>query len=867
MVFLACSNQWNGNLKLNPTQKDYIQWYLYNPVTPCPTNGGKNLGDSSYEDGSPIGQGITDQRGINGWKPENNLPDITQRNDVISFVSDTLTSGYEFVGKINAKLYVQSNCSDTDFVVKLIDVFPDGREMLLNDGIVRACRMNGWDTTTWMSEGVTYALDVDLWSRAWKFQPGHKIKVLVTSSNFPKSQRNPNKAQNIIPLFFSDWSSYNIANNSILLSPDYPSYIKLPITSGYLTPPVIGPNTPELNAISPNPSTTGDIDLSWSSETGATGYKLYRDLSYITESSVDSLSPIYTGASTSYDDDGLVDGKYYYAVVAYNGDGESPVSYCKSVNVELESTNPPAKPVLDSISPNPSTTGDIWITWDPVAEADTYQLYRDTADITTGTVGELSPIYDGISVSYYDEDLTNDRYYYVLIANNEGGDSDLSDNEWVDVEIPSPPSKPNLHTIDPSISTTGEVELEWDAIVEADGYRLYRDTNTITSESISSLSPIYTGSDLTYNDTNLSEDTYYYALIAYNDGGDSILSDCRSVVVDLPAPPETPVLTEIDPHSSTSGNATLSWSSIDDATGYKLFRHTNEINETSITSLTPIYTGNNIAYEDNDLENGYYQYAVVAYNGDGDSGISNNDYLIVRIPDNPTSPALFLKGVAPGTNGQVSLEWSKPSKATQFKLYRSQQEINYTNIDDLDPIYNGESTAYTDDNVEDGDYYYSVVATNDGGYSAPSDNRFVTVKNENGGLGNYLPYIIAGIVAAAALAIGFTYKIYQNKNRMDNLKHIISNYELEEDIEEKDTNEKLSDDELVDGEKLKKEDGKKSDGQGQDEEEENKSIGEEVKDSIDGLENELKERPENALETEGPQDGFFEDEDDWDFNA
>jgi uncharacterized protein len=257
-------DQWNGILSLNPTTVPSSQSYIYNPATPTPTNGGKNLGTTSFDDGSPIGQGVTDQRGVNGANPGGNLPDVTHRSDVVSFVSPALENAYEFTGKINAKLYVQSNCADTDFVVKLVDVFPDGREMLLNDGIVRAARMNGYDTTTWMTSGNTYELDVDLWSRAWRFQPGHKIKVMVQSSNYPKNQRNPNKAENFIPLKFADWSSYNIAENKIQMSTTYPSSISLPVTAGLLTPPPQDPNI-WITSVPPAPNNGTSYTVKWDS--------------------------------------------------------------------------------------------------------------------------------------------------------------------------------------------------------------------------------------------------------------------------------------------------------------------------------------------------------------------------------------------------------------------------------------------------------------------------------------------------------------------------------------------------------------------------------------------------------------------------
>ncbi|MFX0099219.1 MAG: CocE/NonD family hydrolase, partial [Candidatus Hodarchaeota archaeon] len=236
------ADQWSGELKLTLPTTSENQTYVYDPNDPCPTNGGNNLFDTSFVDASPIGWGSTDQRGLGS----SGAPGITDRFDVISFSSDNLTSAYEFTGNVKANLYVQSLTPDTDFVAKLIDVFPDGREMLVTDGIVRACRMNGFNTTTWMTPGTTYNLTVDLWSKVWRFQPGHKIKLLVTSSNYPRFQRNPNRAQEIIPIDFG--SNYDPTINMIMMSPSYPSNVELPITDGVSSPSVnFSANTTVIN--------------------------------------------------------------------------------------------------------------------------------------------------------------------------------------------------------------------------------------------------------------------------------------------------------------------------------------------------------------------------------------------------------------------------------------------------------------------------------------------------------------------------------------------------------------------------------------------------------------------------------------------
>ncbi|GAB4315203.1 MAG: hypothetical protein Kow0069_16940 [Promethearchaeota archaeon] len=240
-------DQWSGALLPSPPGSASTLSYVYDPNDYCPTNGGNNLFDASFDPGfqskfgtDKIGQGSTDQRGLGS----SGAPGVASvnRSDVLEFWSPVLSAPYEFTGDVNATLYIQSSAPDTDFVAKLIDVFPDGREMLVTDGIIRACRMNGFDTTTWMEPGNTYQLNVDLWPKAWRFGAGHRIKLLVTSSNYPRFQRNPNLANEVIPATITN---YQVAVNTLVMAPGYPSHLTLPVTDGARAP------LPDVNLTSP----------------------------------------------------------------------------------------------------------------------------------------------------------------------------------------------------------------------------------------------------------------------------------------------------------------------------------------------------------------------------------------------------------------------------------------------------------------------------------------------------------------------------------------------------------------------------------------------------------------------------------------
>ena len=185
----------------SPENNDSIT-YLYDPTNPVPTIGGQNLN---------IERGPFDQR------------EVENRDDVLVFTSSVLDDPYEATGPIKARLYVSSDCPDTDFTVKLTDVYPDGRSMLITDGILRMRNRNGTDHWEFIEPGKIYEIEVDLWSTSYIWNTGHKIRVTVSSSNYPRFLNNPNTADGI----YSN-KTYNVAHNTIFLDNAHPSCVILP---------------------------------------------------------------------------------------------------------------------------------------------------------------------------------------------------------------------------------------------------------------------------------------------------------------------------------------------------------------------------------------------------------------------------------------------------------------------------------------------------------------------------------------------------------------------------------------------------------------------------------------------------------------
>jgi predicted acyl esterase len=194
--------QANGDLQTTSPGNNTSSSYTYDPKNPVPTIGGGNLN---------IPAGPYDQR------PAEN------RTDVLLFTTPALVSPYEATGPIKARLFVSSDCPDTDFTVKLTDVYPDGRSMLITDGILRMRNRNGTDHWELMQPGIVYQVDIDLWSTSYIWNTGHRIRVDVSSSNYPRCLNNPNTADGICKN-----TTYTIAHNTIYMDTTHPSCLLLP---------------------------------------------------------------------------------------------------------------------------------------------------------------------------------------------------------------------------------------------------------------------------------------------------------------------------------------------------------------------------------------------------------------------------------------------------------------------------------------------------------------------------------------------------------------------------------------------------------------------------------------------------------------
>ncbi len=207
------ANSLTGDGKLAmvaPGTEEIIDSFTYDPMNPVMSHGGNVCCT-----GGAIEAGSFDQREIEA-----------ARSDILVYTTEPFADGLEVSGTIGVTLYVSSDARDTDFTVKLIDVYPDGRAFNLDETIQRARYREGYDRQVFMDPGPVYELEVSPMSTSNYFAPGHRLRIEVSSSNFPRFTRNLNTGGRNY-----DETEGVIAHNSIHHSAEHPSQIRIPVVS------------------------------------------------------------------------------------------------------------------------------------------------------------------------------------------------------------------------------------------------------------------------------------------------------------------------------------------------------------------------------------------------------------------------------------------------------------------------------------------------------------------------------------------------------------------------------------------------------------------------------------------------------------
>jgi putative CocE/NonD family hydrolase len=181
--------------------------FVYDPATPVPS-----LGGQACCTGLETGAGAFDQS------------KIEMRHDVLVYTSGVLEEGIDVTGPLEVVLYVSSSAKDTDFMAKLVDVYPDGRAFNVQEGALRLRYREGLSKNVWMKKGEVYEARLDLHATANYFGPGHRIRLEVSSSSFPRFDRNLNTGGNNY-----DETEWVVTENTLHHSDKYPSHLLLPV--------------------------------------------------------------------------------------------------------------------------------------------------------------------------------------------------------------------------------------------------------------------------------------------------------------------------------------------------------------------------------------------------------------------------------------------------------------------------------------------------------------------------------------------------------------------------------------------------------------------------------------------------------------
>lgn len=473
------------------------------------------------------------------------------------------------------------------------------------------------------------------------------------------------------------------------------------------------------------PLETGDLPLD--------GYKVLRGTTEVDLVVIDDVD-VFT---EDFTDDGLTNGvTYYYALVAYNDLGNSPMSQV----LNATPLGVPGLPMNLSATPG---DGQVSLSWDPpMLDGGTpvlgYRLFRATSG---GPLEELEVL--EVVTEYLDEGLTNGlEYSYALMAFNSLGNGLRT--EAVQAVPVGLPGIPGGLTVEAGVMT---MTISWQSPVETggvslSGFVIYRGTSEDDLTVLESMP----ASVLTYVDDDLvAGDTYYYAVAAENSAGTGLpCTAVSAVAVNVPGAPGDLVAVAGD------GQVVLTWTSPFDGgsviTGY-IVKRTNG-GSTQSFDLGVVTT-----YTDTTVSNGVtYSYTVQAKNALGPGPLSTSVEASpakeLFVPGEVASLTVTAKG------GKVTLTWAPPaddggSSLTGYVILRGDSADSMTELVTL-----GLVTAHVDDGVKEGHtYYYTVVAVNAVGHGASIDPVMVKVQKVQADEDEFPTLLMAGIVVVLAAIV------------------------------------------------------------------------------------------------------------------
>ena len=233
-AFVLGDNEWRDEQEWPPARASYRTYYLHSSGNAATLNGEGSLNEQRPASAEPADTFVFDPRnpvptmgGSHGdiWSSgPADQREVEKRPDVLVYSSEPLPQPVLVMGPVKVTLYASSSARDTDFTAKFVDVFPDGRALILCEGIVRARYRNGLDRPELMQPGTVIPFEIEVGNTAVRLQRGHRIRLELSSSNSPRYDVNPNTGRPI-----ATEKEPVKANQEVLHRADAASTLMLPV--------------------------------------------------------------------------------------------------------------------------------------------------------------------------------------------------------------------------------------------------------------------------------------------------------------------------------------------------------------------------------------------------------------------------------------------------------------------------------------------------------------------------------------------------------------------------------------------------------------------------------------------------------------
>lgn len=235
-VFVMGENRWRGFEEWPPPGAEE-EWHLHpggGLSREAPEPGGPDEYDYDPHSPVPTVGGATLLAPIHGSGPMDQS-EIEAREDILTYTGEPFDSDYTVIGAVHATLFAASSAPDTDFIVRLTDVHPDGRSIIITDGVIRASARESYPAPgvirptkpSLIEPGRVYEYCVDLWATGMTFGAGHRMRVSVTSSSFPRWDRNLNTGGS-----GASSGRTEVARQRVFHDPEHPSRVTMSVVNG-----------------------------------------------------------------------------------------------------------------------------------------------------------------------------------------------------------------------------------------------------------------------------------------------------------------------------------------------------------------------------------------------------------------------------------------------------------------------------------------------------------------------------------------------------------------------------------------------------------------------------------------------------------